>query len=98
MKILSAILTALLLIPVVICSIAIFQVYFQTSASPLISNGTSLSIAEPTILYGASYLVFFCLSILLNIRGKFKINVVLSGSLVLIFLVSINLLKRTWLG
>jgi len=98
MKIVSIILTALLLIPVAVCLHAILQVYDQNSASPLLPKGNSLSIAEPTLLYAASYLVFFGLSILLNIRGKFKINVVLSGSLVLIFLVSINLLKRTWLG
>jgi hypothetical protein len=92
MKIVSIILTALLLIPVVTCSLAIHQIFYQTK-SPLIPKDTLFSIAEPFILYGVSYLVFFCLSILLNIRGKFKINIVLSGFLVLIYLVTINMIK-----
>jgi hypothetical protein len=92
MKILSIILTALLLIPVVVCSLTVFQIFYQTS-SPLIPKDATFSIAQVPILYGLSYLVFFGLSILLNIKGKFKINVVLASSLVLIFIVTINMIK-----
>jgi hypothetical protein len=92
MKILSIILTSLLLIPVVVCSMAVFQIFHQFN-SELIPKDSTFSIAEPSILYGVSYLVFFGLAILLNIKGKFRINVVLSGCLVLIYFVTINLIK-----
>jgi hypothetical protein len=92
MKIISIILTALLLIPVMVCSIAIFQIYHQAN-TPFIPKDSSSSIAQTPILYGFSYLLFFVLSILLNTKGKFRINMVLAGCLVLIYIVTLNMIK-----
>jgi hypothetical protein len=92
MKVLSIILTSLLLIPVVVCLLSVFQILHQTN-SELIPKDTSLAIAQTPILYGFSYLIFFVLSILLNTKGKFRINVVLAGCLVLIYIVTLNMIK-----
>jgi len=96
MKIISVIFTALLLIPVVVWSIPVFQFYFPANHN-VIRKDAFFSIAEPAISYAFFYLVFFILSVLLNVKRKFTINVILSGTLVLIFLVTINLISKTWL-
>jgi len=96
MKIISAIFTALLLIPVVVCAIAIFKFYTQANNN-FIPKDAVFPVAQPTIFYGFFYLVFFIMSILLNIKKKYTVNVILSGSLVLIFLVTIHLISKTWL-
>jgi hypothetical protein len=96
MKIASIILTVLLLLPVGVCAVATFKIFYQTD-SQLIPTGTPFSIATPSIIYALSYLVFFVLSILLNRKGKFAINMVLSGCLMLIFFFTINFIRGTWL-
>ncbi len=65
--------------------------------SSLVPRGTFLSIATPSIVYSVSYLVFFILSVLLNKKGKFLINIVLSGCLILIYFFTINFIRGTWL-
>jgi len=94
MKILSITLTGLLLIPILACSIAAFQNYYQLD-SDLIPKSAVYSIMKPFIFYSVSYFIFFILSIFLNIKGKFTINIVLSACLILIYLVSLNC--GTWL-
>jgi len=97
MKILSVILTALLLIPVIFCSVSIFQIYFKAN-NTTIPGYSAFPLLQPSIVYTFSYFIFFVLSVLLNVRKKFTINIVLSGCLILIFFFTINLIRKTWLG
>jgi hypothetical protein len=71
---------------------AIFQIYAQFNGA-FFPKGTPFSMSEPLIFYGASYVIFFILSVLLNARGKFTVNIVLAGCLVLIYVVTINLVR-----
>jgi hypothetical protein len=96
MRILSITFTLLLLIPIVVCSHAIFQIFYQTT-SDAIPKDVRFSIATPSIAYAASYLIFLILSILLNIKRKFTANIVLTGCLMLIYIFSINFISSTWL-
>jgi len=96
MKTFSVILTALLLTPTVFCSVSIYQIYFRAGSS--IPKNAIFTMLEPSIVYIVSYIVFFILSVLLNVKGKFQANIVLSGCLLLIFFVTINLIRKTWLG
>ena len=86
MKFASITTTLLLLIPVITCAIDVLN-----SAMP--AFGEASVVARPVIFYGVSYLLFFILSILLNVKRKFLINIILSGSLVLIYFVTVNLIK-----
>jgi len=96
MKIASIILTLLLLFPAGVCATAIFKMLHQFD-SQMITKNAFLSAATPSIVYALSYLVFFVLSILLNKKGKFIINIVLSGCLILIYFFTINFIRGTWL-
>jgi hypothetical protein len=96
MKIASIILTVLLLFPAGVCAAAIFKMFHQFD-SQMITKDAFLSAATPSIVYALSYLVFFVLSILLNKKGKFIINIVLSGCLILIYFFTINFIRGTWL-
>ena len=97
MKALSIILTALLFIPVISCSIAIFQIFYQTS-SDLIPEDVPFSIARPSFIYAVSFLAFLIFSIFLNVKEKFKVNILMCGCLMLAYLLTINFIGSTGLG
>lgn len=89
MKMLSTVFTLSLLIPIVACSFAAFQVFYQTN-SDLIPKDTSSSLARPFIIFALTYFVVLILSVWLNIKRKFLVNIILSGCLIIFYIITVN--------
>jgi Gpi18-like mannosyltransferase len=58
--------------------------------SPLIPASIAPSLAKSYIFYGIIFSIFFAVSIFLNVKRKYIVNIIIAGSLLILHLVVIN--------
>ena len=89
MKVISAILTAFLFLPIIACSLQIFTFYYGTD-SPLIPDNLFWDMAKPYIIIDIGFIICMLILIYLNVKKKYTASVIISSGLILVYLIVIK--------
>jgi len=92
MKVVSAILTAFLLLPIVACSLRVYSFYYKLKSS-FIPDDIIGDMAKPYIIVGITLIVSMLILIYLNVKRNYTVSVIISSGLILAYLILVNFIN-----